>query len=72
MLHNIYTLYAVRQSASVISSVNAFRGPIDPKSTRATKNNSLNNNEQKCAGLRGTNLYTPILLQFLNYIIPIS
>lgn len=54
--HKIYTpyLYAVKQSASVTSSVNAFRGPIDQNGMKATKNNSLNN-EQKCASLQRTN-----------------
>lgn len=52
--HTIYTpyLYTVQQPASVTSSAKTFRGPIDPKSTRATKNSSLNNNEQKCASLQ--------------------
>lgn len=55
--HATYTLYlyAVQQLASATSSANAFRGSIDPKSMRAIKNSSLNNNEQKCASLQGTN-----------------
>lgn len=51
--HKTY-LYAVQQSASMVSSVNAFRGPIDQKSMKAMRNSSLNRNEQKCASLQGT------------------
>lgn len=32
-----------------------FRGSIDQKSMKSTKNSSLNNNEQMCASFQGTN-----------------
>lgn len=57
MYHTIYTpyLYFIQQSASMTSSVNAFRGPVDQKSMKTTENSSLNNNEQKYASLQITN-----------------
>lgn len=57
MYRTIYTpyLYFIQQLASMTSSVNAFRGPVDQKSMKTTENSSLNNNEQKYASLQITN-----------------